>query len=67
MIPNTKVIAWITSKLFLDQEFSQAKKAFGEAILARIVDHFVEQLRNVPWMSKENRELAIEKCTFFHS
>ena len=54
-------LGWILSKFFVEKAFSEAAKAFGDKIVSDIKLQFIEKLKRAKWMSKEVRELGIEK------
>ena len=57
---------WILSKFFVEKAFSEEAKHFGDQIVSDIKAQFVEKLRGAEWMSKNVRDLGIEKgvCHF---
>ena len=59
-------IGWILSKFFVEKAFSEEAKQFGDQIVSDIKAQFVEKLRGAEWMSKNVRDLGIEKgvCPF---
>ncbi|KAI4102673.1 MAG: hypothetical protein L6R37_004263 [Teloschistes peruensis] len=54
-------LGWILSRLFIEKAFSEDAKAFGDQIIHDIKDQFAEKLKNAEWMSKDVRDVAIEK------
>ncbi|KAL9628773.1 MAG: hypothetical protein Q9204_005673 [Flavoplaca sp. TL-2023a] len=54
-------LGWILSKFFVEEAFSQDAKAFGDRIIRDIKSQFVEKLSVAGWMSKDVRNVAIEK------
>ncbi|KAL8984195.1 MAG: hypothetical protein Q9205_001773 [Flavoplaca limonia] len=54
-------LGWILSKFFVQEAFSQDAKAFGDRIIRDIKSQFVEKLSVAGWMSKDVRNVAIEK------
>ncbi|KAL8865286.1 MAG: hypothetical protein Q9174_006969, partial [Haloplaca sp. 1 TL-2023] len=52
---------WILSRLFVEKAFSEEAKAFGDRIIHDIKNQFVQKLRRAEWMSKDVRDVAIEK------
>lgn len=52
---------WILSKFFVEEAFSKEAKAFGDRIIHDIKQQFVEKLSVAGWMSKDVRNVAIEK------
>ncbi|KAL8888068.1 MAG: hypothetical protein Q9215_004448 [Flavoplaca cf. flavocitrina] len=54
-------LGWILSKFFVEETFSQDAKAFGDRIIRGIKSQFVEKLSVAGWMSKDVRNVAIEK------
>ncbi|KAL9577420.1 MAG: hypothetical protein Q9212_006376, partial [Teloschistes hypoglaucus] len=54
-------LGWILSRLFIEKAFSEDAKAFGDQIIHDIKDQFAEKLKNAEWMSKDVREIAIDK------
>lgn len=52
---------WILSKFFVEEAFSKEAKAFGDRIIHDIKQQFVEKLSMAGWMSKDVRNVAIEK------
>lgn len=52
---------WILSKFFVEEAFSKDAKAFGDRIIHDIKHQFVEKLSVAEWMSKDVRDVAIEK------
>lgn len=54
-------VGWILSRLFLQEAFSEDSKKYGNQIVSDIKERFVSTLKDTEWMTKEVRELAIEK------
>ena len=54
-------LGWILSKFFVDKAFSQDAKEFGDKIVSDIKNQFVEKLKVAKWMSKDVRNLGIQK------
>ncbi|KAI4197005.1 MAG: hypothetical protein LQ350_006192 [Teloschistes chrysophthalmus] len=54
-------LGWILSRLFIEKAFSEDAKAFGDQIIHDIKDQFAEKLKNAEWMSKDVRDIAIDK------
>ena len=54
-------LGWILSKFFVDKAFSQEAKEFGDKIVSDIKNQFVERLKVAKWMSKDVRDLGIQK------
>ncbi|KAI4257384.1 MAG: hypothetical protein L6R42_005701, partial [Xanthoria sp. 1 TBL-2021] len=54
-------LGWILSKFFVEEAFSKDAKAFGDRIIHDIKHQFVEKLSVAEWMSKDVRDVAIEK------
>lgn len=54
-------LGWILSKFFIEKAFSEAAKEFGDRIVYDIKDQFIKKLKGAEWMSKDVRELGIEK------
>ncbi|KAI4218935.1 MAG: hypothetical protein L6R36_008664 [Xanthoria steineri] len=54
-------LGWILSKFFVEEAFSKEAKAFGDRIIHDIKQQFVEKLSVAGWMSKDVRNVAIEK------
>ncbi|KAL8914810.1 MAG: hypothetical protein Q9171_000646 [Xanthocarpia ochracea] len=52
---------WILSKFFVEEAFSPDAKAFGDRIIHDIKHQFVEKLSRAQWMSKDVRDVAIQK------
>ncbi|KAL8870319.1 MAG: hypothetical protein Q9174_003614, partial [Haloplaca sp. 1 TL-2023] len=48
-------------RLFVEKAFSEEAKAFGDRIIHDIKNQFVQKLRGAEWMSKDVRDVAIEK------
>ena len=47
----------------MEEAFSAEAKDFGDRIVSEIKDQFVKRLQSAKWMSKEVRNLGIEKGT----
>lgn len=58
------ITGWILSKFFVEEAFSQDAKSFGDRIIHGIKNQFVEKLSVAGWMSKDVRNVAIEKGTW---
>lgn len=60
-------IGWILSKFFVEKAFSDEAKHFGDQIVSDIKVQFIKTLRGADWMSKDVRDLGIEKgmCPLF--
>ena len=54
-------LGWILSKFFVDKAFSESARNFGDQIVSDIKIQFIEKLKKAEWMTKEVRELGIEK------
>lgn len=54
-------LGWILSKFFVEKAFSQDAKEFGDRIVSDIKAQFIKKLKDAQWMSKDVRELGIEK------
>ena len=54
-------LSWLLSKFFVDQAFSKGAKEFGDHIVSAIKDQFILKLKEVAWMSKDVKNLGIEK------
>ena len=57
-------LGWILSKFFIENAFSEDAKNFGDQIVSDIKIQFIEKLKNAQWMSKEVRDLGIEKGSY---
>lgn len=55
------VIGWILSKFFVEKAFSEEAKQFGDQIISDIKAQFIKKLRGAEWMSKDVRDLGIQK------
>lgn len=55
------IIGWILSKFFVEKAFSEEAKQFGDQIVSDIKAQFIRKLRGAEWMSKDVRDLGIEK------
>lgn len=55
------VTGWILSKFFVEKAFSEEAKQFGDQIVSDIKVQFIKRLRGAEWMSKDVRDLGIEK------
>ena len=49
------------SRFFVEKAFSEDAKDFGNGIVSDIKEQFIKKLNAAAWMSKEVRELGIEK------
>ncbi|KAL8826961.1 MAG: hypothetical protein Q9170_007205 [Blastenia crenularia] len=54
-------LGWMLSKFFIEAAFSKEAKAFGDQIIYDIKDQFIRKLSVAEWMSKDVREVAVEK------
>ena len=54
-------LGWILSKFFVETAFSKEAKQFGDLIVSDIKDEFITKLDAADWMSREVRDLGIEK------
>ncbi|MCJ1310674.1 hypothetical protein MMC25_004340 [Agyrium rufum] len=54
-------LSWLLSKFFVDNAFSEAAKEFGDELVTGIRHQFIERLDKTEWMTRSNRDLAIEK------
>ena len=45
----------------MEKAFSEAAKHFGDHIVSEIKVQFIKKLKGAEWMSKDVRELGIEK------
>ena len=54
-------LGWILSKFFVEKAFSKQAKDFGDRIVYDIKDQFIKTLRHTGWMSKDVRDLGVEK------
>lgn len=54
-------LGWILSKFFVEKAFSKEAKNFGDRIVSDIKAQFIQKLEKADWMSKDVRELGIEK------
>ena len=52
---------WILSKFFVEKAFSEEAKHFGDQIVSDIKAQFIKKLSEAEWMSKDVRDLGIEK------
>ncbi|KAL8698497.1 MAG: hypothetical protein Q9224_001823 [Gallowayella concinna] len=52
---------WILSKFFVEEAFSPTSKAFGDQVIHDIKNQFVKKLLTAEWMSKDVRDVAIDK------
>ena len=48
----------------MEKAFSEEAKHFGDHIVSEIKVQFIKKLRSAEWMSKDVRELGIEKGRF---
>ena len=54
-------LGWILSKFFVGKAFSKEAKEFGDRIVHDIRHQFAEKLKSTEWMTKDVRELGMEK------
>lgn len=54
-------LGWILSKFFVEKAFSQEAKEFGDRIVSDIKVQFIKKLSHVDWMTKDVKDLGIEK------
>lgn len=54
-------LGWILSKFFVEKAFSQEAKEFGDRIVSDIKAQFIKRLNDVDWMTKDVKDLGIEK------
>ena len=54
-------LGWILSQFFVRNAFSEESKQFGDQIVSDIKDRFINTLGKTKWMTKEVRELGIQK------
>lgn len=54
-------LGWILSKFFVEKAFPETAKEFGDKIVSDIKVQFIEKLKRAEWMSKEVRQLGIDK------
>lgn len=54
-------LGWILSKFFVEKAFSQEAKEFGDRIVSDIKKQFINKLNDVDWMTREVKDLGIEK------
>jgi len=54
-------LGWILSKFFIEKAFSQQAKEFGDRIVSDIKVQFIKKLHDVDWMTKDVKDLGIEK------
>lgn len=54
-------LGWILSHHYIKESFSQDSKDFGDQVIQDIKDRLANKLQNSEWMSKDVREMAIEK------
>lgn len=54
-------LGWILSKFFIEKAFSAEAKNFGDRIVSDIKYQFIKKLKEAEWMSRDVRELGIEK------
>ena len=62
-VANHVTTGWILSKFFVEKAFSEEAKRFGDQIVSDIKVQFIKTLRGAEWMSKDVRDLGIEKGT----
>ena len=54
-------LGWILSKFFVEKAFSEEAKDFGDRIVSDIKQQFIKKLKAAEWMTKDVRNLGIEK------
>ena len=54
-------LGWILSKFFIEKAFPEAAKELGDSIVSDIKIQFIEKLKHAEWMSKEVRQLGVDK------
>ena len=54
-------LGWILSKFFVEKAFSKEAKDFGDRIISDIKTQFIKKLGAAEWMSKDVRDLGIDK------
>lgn len=54
-------LGWILSRFFVEKAFSDEAQDFGNQIVADIREQYIKTLNAADWMSKDVRELGIEK------
>lgn len=54
-------LGWILSKFFVEKTFSEEAKQFGDHIVSEIKLQFKARLQKADWMSRNVRELGIQK------
>lgn len=54
-------LGWILSRFFVEKAFSDEAQDFGNQIVADIREQYIKTLASADWMSKDVRELGIEK------
>ena len=54
-------LGWILSRFFVEKAFSDESQDFGNQIVADIREQYIKKLDAAEWMSKDVRELGIEK------
>lgn len=54
-------LGWILSRFFVERAFSDEAQDFGNQIVADIREQYIKTLNAADWMSKDVRELGIEK------
>ncbi|CAG8971665.1 hypothetical protein HYALB_00003133 [Hymenoscyphus albidus] len=54
-------LGWLTSRFYVQKTYSAEDVDFATSIWSRISDAFISTLRQMEWMSKEVRRLAIDK------
>jgi len=52
---------WLLSRSYVEKAFSEEAKYFGDAIVSNIKEQFIKKLDASEWMSKDVRQLAIDK------
>ena len=59
-------LGWILSRFFVEKAFSDEAQDFGNQIVADIREQYIKKLDAAEWMSKDVRELGIEKGIHSH-
>lgn len=54
-------LGWILSKFFVEKAFSKEAKNFGDRIVSDIKAQFVKRLNDVDWMTRDVKDLGIQK------
>jgi len=52
---------WLLSRFYIEKEFSEDAKNFGDQVILDIKDEFTHKLNTAEWMSKDVRKVAIDK------